>query len=82
MNFPDNDVPLVPHNRLMMSYPLRRPEVKPDTGEERDPIIRSGETRRAVEKLPLIGAEAIEPVPGFEDPIFKYETKPRSFMII
>ena len=83
MNLPDNDIPAVPHNRVMMSYPLRRPEirypeVRPDTGEERNPIIRSGETRRAVEKLPLIGAEGIEPVPGFEDPIFKYETKPRS----
>ena len=78
MNLPDNDVPAVPHNRVMMSYPLRRPEDKPNTGEVRGSIVRSGETRQAVEKLPLIGAEGIEPVSGFEDPIYKYDIKPMS----
>ena len=46
---------------------------KPDTGEEREPIIRSGEERRRVDKLPLIGAPGIEPAPGFEDEIYRYE---------
>lgn len=78
MNLPDNDVPLVPHNRVMMSYPLRRPEVRPDTSEEINFDIRSRETKRAVENLPLIGEEGIEPVPGFDDPIYKYDTKSRS----
>ena len=44
MNLPDNDLPAVPHNRVMMSHPLRRPkirvsenmhpEVRPDTGKK------------------------------------------------
>ena len=88
INLPDNDVPAVPHDRAMKSYPIGRPNIpvrdhrdpmfKPDMGEERDPILRSGEPRRKVEKLHLIGAEDIEPVPGFNDPIYKYETKPTS----
>ena len=57
---------------------IRYPEIGPDTGEEREPIIKSGETKRKVEKLPLIGSEGIEPVPGFDDPIYKYETQPRT----
>ena len=51
---------------------------KPDTGDEREPIIRSGEERRRVDKLPLIGAQGIEPVPGFEDEIYRYEKQPRT----
>ena len=79
MDLPDNDVPAVPHDRVMMSYPLRRPDVRPNTMEERNLTIRSGETREPIKvNFPLIGAEGIEPIPGFEDPIFKYETKPRS----
>ena len=72
-----SEVLQVPHNRAIASEPLRRPvsnnEVRPNTDEERQPIIRSGETRRVEETLPLI-----EPIRGFEDPIFKHETKPRS----
>ena len=51
---------------------------KPDTGEEREPIIRSGEERRKVDKFPLIGAPGIVPVPGFEDEIYRYEKQPRT----
>ena len=80
MQIPENtNVAEIPHNRTMMSYPLRRPDVRPNTMEERNPTIRSGETREPIKvNFPLIGAEGIEPIPGFEDPIFKYETKPRS----
>ena len=48
----EDDVPQVPHDRAMKSYPMRRPDVpvnkirnlmfESDTGEEREPIIRSG----------------------------------------
>ena len=51
---------------------------KPDTGEESEPIIRSGQERRQVDKLPLIGVPGIEPVPGFEDEIYRYEKQPRT----
>ena len=79
MNLPDNDVPSVPHNRAMMSYPMRKPDVRPDASEERNPILRSGENREPIKvNLPLIGAEGIDPIQGFDDPIFKYDTKPRS----
>ena len=52
--------------------------VEPDIGEEHEPILRSGEAKRRIAKLPLIGAPGIEPVPEFEDQIYKYETKPRN----
>ena len=72
-----SEIPQVPHNRAIASEPLRRP-VRPDIGEEGQPVIRSAETRRVEERLPLIDTEGIEPIRGFEDPIFKYDTKPRS----
>ena len=71
MQIPENNnIAEIPQNRAMMSYPLhkptvRYPEVRPDTVEDR-------------EKLPLIGSEGTEPVPGFEDSIYKYESQPRT----
>ena len=73
MQIPENNnIAEIPQNRAMMSYPLSKPNVR--YPEE----IKSGETKRKVEKLPLIGSEGIEPVPGFDDPIYKYETQPRT----
>ena len=49
------------------------------TGDLREsPGQYSRETKRRVVKLPLRGAKGIEPVPGFNDRIYKYEEKPRT----
>ena len=57
MQIPEStNIPELPHNRAMMSYPLRRPDVRPNTMEEGNPILRSGETREPIKvNLPLIG---------------------------
>ena len=86
LHLPSNtDNVRVPHDRATMYYPLRKPNVprreeegkgldifKPDTGEERE------QERRRVDSLPLIGVPEIEPVPGFEDEIYRYEKQPRT----
>ena len=63
----NNNTAEIPQNRAMMSYPLSKPNVRyPE------------EAKREVQNLPLIVSEGIEPVPEFDDPIYKYETQPRT----
>ena len=53
--------------------------IEPETGNEKNPILASGEKKRRSEKLPLIGSPGIGSVGGFEDPIYQYEKKPKTF---
>ena len=62
----------VPHNRVMMSYPLRRPDQLDLISREESEILlvlRSGETREAIKVNPATinrPQKELWPIPGFE----------------
>ena len=73
----------LPNTIARITNPSRKPNIQ-RRGEEEEEVQMieerkdTGEERRRVDKLPLIGAPGIEPVPGFEDEIYRYEKQPKT----